>query len=494
VVLYYLRLAFWPYPLCLDYGWLPAERVADIAIPSVAILLLIGLTIAAYWKWPAYGFLGSAFFLILAPSSSIVPILDLAVEHRMYLPLAALIAAAVFAARVLILGRSRDEGRRMGIALGGVLLVALALGVGTWLRNQVYHDELALWTDVVSKRPANPRGHMARGFGLEERQRLAEGIDEYRQAIEIKPNFTEARHNLAIALLKTGDLDGALEQLYLVLKLRPGHVTARNTLGNVLYQRHKFADAARYYEEAIAMEPGYAEAHFNLGRARVQQGDLEAAVNEYRKALEARPDLRYIVRELGLALAAQGEFIESAPYIAEAIERDPNFAEGHNILGMACLLAGRGAESIEHFRRALDLQPGNSNLAFNLAHALYQAGRTAEAEGSYQRALKQDPSWPQTANRLAWSLATSSDAKARNGALACLLAEEACEATGFQRPEFLDTLAAAYAETGRYPEAVATLQKALAHTSANDQRRAQMEERIQLYRSRRPFRVGSARK
>ncbi len=95
VVVHYLRLSFWPAPLCLDYGWPVAKSAWEIIPPAVAISVLFLTTCVALWRWPRWGFLGACFFLTLAPSSSLLPIPDLAFEHRMYVPLAPLVAAVV---------------------------------------------------------------------------------------------------------------------------------------------------------------------------------------------------------------------------------------------------------------------------------------------------------------------------------------------------------------------------------------------------------------
>jgi hypothetical protein len=156
VIVHYLRLTFWPRPLCLDYNWLVAQTAAEEWPGLIAIgALLVGMV----WVWrrrSALGFLAAWFFIILAPTSSFIPIADLAVEHRMYLPLAAVVVLGVMGIHALI-------GRR---TVAVVVVLAIALGFLTVQRNQDYRGNTAIWLDTVNKRPNNPRAHYCLGFAL----------------------------------------------------------------------------------------------------------------------------------------------------------------------------------------------------------------------------------------------------------------------------------------------------------------------------------------
>ena len=102
VLPHYLRLAIWPAGQCFDYGWPPAASLAQVFWPGLLVVALLGLTVWALVKRPVLGFFGAWFFVILAPTSSVVPILDAAVEHRMYLPLAAIAAGVVAVGYMLV--------------------------------------------------------------------------------------------------------------------------------------------------------------------------------------------------------------------------------------------------------------------------------------------------------------------------------------------------------------------------------------------------------
>jgi protein O-mannosyl-transferase len=164
VILHYLRLAFWPAGLCLDYDWPIAKSAADIVPGAIVVGALLAATVWALVRRPTWGFAGACFFLVLAVTSSILPIKDLAFEHRMYLPLAAvstaLVVAAYWAGRRLAPRFAGTERARRFLTL--VLATALisssaaALGAVTWLRNKDYRTAISIWRDTAFKRSENP--------------------------------------------------------------------------------------------------------------------------------------------------------------------------------------------------------------------------------------------------------------------------------------------------------------------------------------------------
>ncbi len=135
VVLHYLRLAIWPQGLVLDYAWPVAHGFAVIAPPLLVLIGLMVATVVLFRREPSAGFLGAAFFLILAPSSSVVPIKDLAFEHRMYLPLAPLAVLAVVSAQILIERVVPGAQRQRRVETGLALAAVIALTITTAARN-----------------------------------------------------------------------------------------------------------------------------------------------------------------------------------------------------------------------------------------------------------------------------------------------------------------------------------------------------------------------
>jgi tetratricopeptide (TPR) repeat protein len=349
-VTHYLRLALWPQPLVFDYGaYVNTWHVADVA-SSMAMLALLVVAVLLALKWrPIPGFLGAWFFVILAPASSVIPVASQPVaEHRMYLPLAAVVAVGVMGINALL-------GRR-----GGAAFLALAVGLGflTIRRNEDYRTELSIWNDTVAKRPGNVRArsnlglvlfragkvpeaidqyeqavamdphwaiaHNDLGNALRRVGRVDEAIAQYQQALQIEPDFFEAHYDLAATWKQAGRLDEAIQQYRQAVKVRPDVAMARNNLGNALLQAGKVQEAIGQFEQALRIAPAYCEAHNNLGNAFLQSGNLTEAASQYRQALEIQPDDMPAHYNLGMVLAHQGKVAEAIPHLERALELAPN--------------------------------------------------------------------------------------------------------------------------------------------------------------------------
>jgi tetratricopeptide (TPR) repeat protein len=312
----YLRLSFWPAGLVFDYGDQAAAHLAGALLPAIVLLILLGATVAALRRRPALGFLGAAFFLILAPTSSVVPVAtQIAAEHRMYLPLAAGAALIAWAAGTFL-------GRRGCVAL---LAGAVGLAALTAERNRDYRDELALWGGTVAKRPESVRARCNLGVALFERGRLAEAIEQYQAALRLNPNSVEAHNNLGNALFHSGDAAAAEAQFRAALEGDPGSAKAHYNLGTLRAQQGRMAEAVRHLEDAVRLDPGYADARNNLGNVLFQAGRFEEAVAQYRATLRLKPALAETHNNLGSALLELGRRDEAAPEFEEALRRRPDY-------------------------------------------------------------------------------------------------------------------------------------------------------------------------
>jgi protein O-mannosyl-transferase len=181
---------------------------------------------------------------------------------------------------------------------------------------------------------------------------------------------------------------------------------------------------------------------------------------------------------------------DSITLFTHTIELYPKADEARGNLALALSNAGRLEEAVAHFNIVLQTQPDDAELNFDIAVALNGLGKTKEAIQHYRHGLLATPNSPDALNNLAWILATNPDAQIRNGREAVELAEKACRLTDYKRPMFLGTLAAAYAEAGRFSEAVSTAEKAIALAEGTNQPELVTKNRqlLDLYRAGKPFR------
>lgn len=279
----YLSLAVWPHGFVFDYG--PELSVPPWYIWLPAAALLLTIVAGAGWalaKRHPLGFAGVAFFLLLSPTSSVVPVVGQPIaENRIYLPLACLIAAAV-------IGAVAAMGRRAGIVvIGGVV----ALGLLARSRNEVFQSDLRIWQDTVAKRPNNSRAWTYLAMALDARGRNQEAIAALRSAIVYSPGQAEVHNNLGVFLFRAGDAEGALRHLRTALRLKPDYVNAYDSLGRILLETKDYRGAIDAFRELVRLDPQDARAHNFLGAALFNTGQVAAAREQFETALRLKPDL-----------------------------------------------------------------------------------------------------------------------------------------------------------------------------------------------------------
>ena len=503
VIVHYLRLAFWPSPLVIDYDDWPVAAGWGAVAPQAALLAaLLGLCLWGLVKGRRWAFPGIAFFVILAPTSSLLPIAtEVAAERRMYLPLAALVVALVLGGHAL-LRRLPRPASLAGLALAALL--AASLGWATVQRNHDYRSQLAILQDAVAKRPNNARLHTNLGAALlaqhqagnfngeaEGTALLNEAIGHLSTSIQLVPNDS-AYANLGMALARRGQLELAVKQYQEALQLNPGNPKALLNLGAALLQQGKAAEAVEQLRLALEVQPDSPEAHNNLAAALWQQGQHEEALEHFRAAVAARPDYREAIFNLGVALLQSGKAAEAEPQLAEAVRLAPEEPQGHLRLAQAQAIQDRLDDAAGQLRRAAELAPNDPEVHYNLGKLLVSQGDLAAGLKEYEAALKLRPNWPPLASSLAWTYATHPDAAIRDGARAVALAEHACSLTGDRDVVCLDTLAAAYAEAGRFDDAVRVARRAvnLATEAGRSDLATALRQRLDRYQQKLPVRGG----
>jgi Flp pilus assembly protein TadD len=221
---------------------------------------------------PVHGFCGAAFFAILAPSSSVVPIATQTMaEHRMYLPLALIVIVAV-------VGLHRWLGRAGWFVAGGAVA---ALGFATVVRNADYRSNESLWRDTVGKRPLNPRAHCSLGDALFVAGQPEAAIPFYREALRLKPEYGEALVNLGCALLALDRPLEAVEPLESALRLQPAFAKTHHNLANALARSGRGAEALSHYAAAAKLKPGDVTTLCDWGNALQRAGDAAGAIARY---------------------------------------------------------------------------------------------------------------------------------------------------------------------------------------------------------------------
>ncbi len=270
----------------------------------------------------------------------------------------------------------------------------------------------------------------------------------------------------------------------------PNSWMAQVSYAAVLLRKGQPEEALSHLRIAEQIDPNNAETQDNIGRALIQAGKIEEALSHFRKALELQPAFAAVNYDLGNALLQTGTVEQAIPYLQEAITRDPTYLLAYNDLGHALLLTGRAEESLAPLQAALKMNPNYTSAHFNIANTLLQLGRADEAMAHLREVLSAHPRDPEALKNMAWILATSPDPALRDGARAVELAESARNLGSRPDPIIEATLAAAYAEAGRFSDALATAGAALQLAKNNGQTSlAQLlQKEVELYQIGLPFR------
>ena len=453
--LLYLKKTFWPDDLAVyyPYNFSPSPRLV-----AVGLLVLLGVSAAAIVvgrKRPWFG-VGWWWYLgTLVPVIGLVQVGAQALADRYtYIPLIGIFVLVAWGAAELV---ARWRVNRMVPAVAGGLVIAVCAGL-TFHQARQWKDSETLFRHALAVTTDNAVAHYTLGGLLIRQRQFKEAESHLREAVRLVPNDAHALDDLGMALVGEDRIDEGLH----------------------------------YLREAIKIQPGYAHAYYNLGCVLESQGKPAEAVAEFQTAIQLDPgSLRSQVYRTRLAdaLAGMGRTDEADLQFQRLLEFNPNDAQAHWRYGTFLARIGRLDEAIEQLQVSLQLQ-SNLQAQQELAFLLNLAGQPRAAVEMYREVLKVRPDSAPVLNNLAWILAASSDATVRNGPEAVQLAERASQLTAAKDPVVLGTLSAAYAETGRFEEAIRTAGKAndLAVAAGNQAVAGRLQQLLAGYRAGKPCR------
>lgn len=380
----YLKLTLWPHPLVLYYGTDVVTNPLAVWPQIIGIVALVAGTLWTLWRRPMLGFLGMWTLGILAPSSSVVPLVSQTVsEHRMYLPLAAPLAFGV-AALFFHLGRR---------AIVATAMLALLFGAVSIRRNTDYRNELAIWTDTVAKAPNNARAHNNLGDILKRYGRSAEALEHFRVALRLEPGSPESNYNVATALLDAGRHAEAIPYGEAAVRLRPKFAAAHNNLGMCLLNLGRLPEGIARLRTAVELKPDLTVAHANLARASLEIGDAVAALEHAQRALTLQPGMALAHFHRSNAFLRLGQPDRAIAELEAALRTQPDYPEALSNLGSLLYQSGRTTEAIPRYEAALRLRPHAADTRANYASALFQVGQAEEAIAQYRAALAAQPGY-----------------------------------------------------------------------------------------------------
>jgi tetratricopeptide (TPR) repeat protein len=355
VIVKYIQLSFLPIHQNLDYDFSISTSLWNFfVLGSLAIILaLLVVSGLLYRKKRMISFAIILFFLTMAVTSSIIPIRDVIFEHRLYLPILGYSIVVVYTLAFWLIEKHRQL---LWIIL---TVITLAYTGATYLRNEVWKSEYALWHDVVKKSPAKPRPWSNLGFVMLDMDSLDRAIDYFERSIKIDPDYPIALNNLGHAWSKKGKPEKALPYFLQAVEKLPTYINALNNLGSTFIDLNRPTEAIPYLQRAIDADPEYSRSYFLMSMVYVKIKDYVTAIEYLNKYLKDNP-------------------------------KDP---DALNNLGKCYFGLGRYQEAIKIYQQALKITPENFIVLNNLGNAYNKTGYHRKAMDCYEQALKIDPNY-----------------------------------------------------------------------------------------------------
>ncbi|WP_028315635.1 tetratricopeptide repeat protein [Desulfatibacillum aliphaticivorans] len=396
VLVYYLSLLAFPYPgrLTLDYDIPHSQSLLNPATTIYSILFMAGLIAAALLlarkrRLVSYAILWFCITLFL--ESSFIP-LDLAFEHRLYLPS----VFPIFAVAALLL--SKENLRKPAIA--SLLCIAVIFGVWTHQRNTVWQSDVALWRDTVAKVPENARAHNNLGLALAHAGRDDDAFKEFQKAVELKPDFAQANYNIGISLGHQEEHEKAIPYFEKAVEKEPENVLYLNDLALAYMGAGRLEDAITRLYQALRIEPEYAPTHNNLGVALGGQAMVTQALEHFRKAVEIYPDYADAHRNLGILLGNLDNHPKAIAEFEKVIKLLPRDPQANFLLGRSYAAVGKYEKAVLHFRETLQAVPDYIPALYNIGLIYMGQEKYVEAAKFFEKILKIKPENMQASKQL----------------------------------------------------------------------------------------------
>ncbi|HTY44373.1 MAG TPA: tetratricopeptide repeat protein [Patescibacteria group bacterium] len=343
VMITYVRLLGLPLHQNLDYDYPLSRGLGDgptlISLGILCLILWYGLVAFRRSRVVSYGIFW--FFITLLPESSVMPLLDVIVEHRLYLPMA---GVSLLAAAGLYYALARKKPLIAIAAASSILITCAAL---SWRRNFIWKDEISLWSDVISKSPRKARPYNERALAYQQLRRYDAAVRDYTSALSLAPEYAGGYYNRGLAYQQQGANAQALQD----------------------------------YSRAIKINPGYMQAYYNRGFLFCADKKYDRAVLDFKRALRICPGCP------GFAEQFSRTCEEGVRYYTAQLLRDPDSAQPYQHRGFIYYASGKYAEAVSDYSRALQHGPDQAWIHAGLAEAYYFLKDYTSAIASYEKAV-----------------------------------------------------------------------------------------------------------
>jgi tetratricopeptide (TPR) repeat protein len=394
VIIQYMKLLLLPLPqwLNIDHDFPLSKSLFQYpTFISVAVILcLLILAVILIKRNKLISFAIFFFFIFLAPTSTLIPIWDIMVEYRLYLPLLSYALILTLGLHYLhkVLASRYSPKISYTIIYGVSILILASYSLETIERNKIFSNELTLWSDALEKSPDKLRTKINAVSAFHRYGRHDEAIAVALEALKKDPHNPEMYNKLGISYMYKGEYDKAIEALRTSIQMDSDNAKPRNNLGVVYLAMKEFDQAIAEFKQALSINPRYAEAYNNLAKTLATKGSLDEAIEMQKEATRISPKMGEYHFNLAKMYEKKGWPDESIKEYKEALKVYPTFFEAYHFLGMLYTEVEKNKEAIQAFEEAIRLNPTDGTTSFMLGINYIKTGDRKKAIYHLQNALQ----------------------------------------------------------------------------------------------------------
>jgi protein O-mannosyl-transferase len=407
----YFRKLLFPFNLSIDVAFPVLSEWSNWAnwMGVVVLLLYVGLCVyisrdrEASMTRRLAGFAMAWVLITLLPTSSFVPLLDVTVEHRIYLPMVgfSLLLAGLLVHFANEFKLSAKSSTHFGngwipVVWTCAVLILICFATGAVKRNAVWKDEVSLWADAKKKAPNLVRPYNNLGEAYDRQGKYDLAIKEFEAAIQLSPGYFFGLNNLGNVYGKKKNYPKAIHYFKKALAQKPDYAPAYYNLARALHLVGKPQDALGVYRQAIRFNPYFEQAFFNLANLALQSGLLDESIANFLRFLKMQPDHARARFGLGNAYAMQGQFDKAYAEFEQSALLDPEFVFPEVNMANIQMQKGNVDQAIDIYSEVLARKPKLAGIHKNLGMIYYQFKKDADkAVFHFKESLRLEPQQPQ---------------------------------------------------------------------------------------------------
>jgi tetratricopeptide (TPR) repeat protein len=348
--------------------------------------------------------------------------------------------------------------------------------------------ELADYDAALQANPKSAEALQARAKVYLEKNENQKAVDDLIRLLEIDTNNLAVQGAVAETLANLEQFDEALKHVDRVITLNPKSPLGYRLRARIRILQDKSKEAGEDLEMALKLDPRDVMSLLMRAQVKTEAEKYEEAKKDVEKALQIMPDLSQAILLRSMISAQAKKFGEAINDLKMLLQGEPRNMQLRLQLGAYYIADNRPRKAIELFNQMIETDPESWQARRARADAYLSVGRHAEAIADYEFALKAEPEDSHMLNNLAWVLATSTDDSIRNGKRAVEIGLKACEVTKYAKPHILSTLAAAYAESGDWENALKWSSKAVELNKEEEEISDQLQKELNSYKEKKPWR------